>query len=59
MRLTLVQVTGNQGCLIAEPASANSVGQAFAANGGGVYAMYWTTAAIQMWFFPVIPSPIE
>ncbi|EIN08731.1 hypothetical protein PUNSTDRAFT_126037 [Punctularia strigosozonata HHB-11173 SS5] len=44
-------VTGNQGCVIEEKASTNSVGKAFAANGGGVYAMYWTTDGIQLWFF--------
>ena len=42
-------VTGNQGCVIEEPAQ-NSVGQNFA---GGAYAMYWSTNGIQIWFFPV------
>jgi hypothetical protein len=48
-----VQTTGNQGCGIQEKASSKSLGAAFAQNGGGVYAMYWTTAGIQLWFFEV------
>jgi hypothetical protein len=51
------ETTGNQGCIIQEKASKNSLGPAFAQNGGGVYAMYWTTAGIQIWFFEVsVPS---
>ena len=30
----------------------NSEGNAFNAVGGGVYAMEWTSTAIQIWFFP-------
>ncbi|KZV68141.1 glycoside hydrolase family 16 protein [Peniophora sp. CONT] len=50
-------VTGNQGCVIEEPAQ-NSVGQNFA---GGAYALYWSTNGIQIWFFPTasIPSDLQ
>ncbi|EIN08747.1 hypothetical protein PUNSTDRAFT_126043 [Punctularia strigosozonata HHB-11173 SS5] len=44
-------LTGNEGCGISETASSSSVGSAFASNGGGVYAMYWSTDGIQIWFF--------
>jgi hypothetical protein len=50
-----VQVTGNRGCGIAETRSKASLGAAFAQAGGGVYAMYWATTGIQMWFFGVSP----
>jgi hypothetical protein len=52
-------VTGNRGCGIQETATPNSLGAGFAQNGGGVYAMYWSTSGIQMWFFGVraLPPP--
>ncbi|KAF2799124.1 glycoside hydrolase family 16 protein [Melanomma pulvis-pyrius CBS 109.77] len=42
---------GNQGCgsKLTEP---NNYGKGFNANGGGVYAMEWTSSAVKIWFFP-------
>ncbi|SMR42338.1 unnamed protein product [Zymoseptoria tritici ST99CH_1E4] len=42
------------------PTQANNSGTSFNANGGGVYAMEWTSAAVQIWFFPRqnIPSSL-
>lgn len=41
----------NQGCQI-QDTSSNSYGSAFNSNGGGVYAMDWTSSGIDMYFFP-------
>jgi len=43
---------GNQGCIVQMPES--SYGQSFAANGGGVYALEWSSTGkgFQAWFFP-------
>lgn len=30
----------------------NNMGSSFNANGGGVYAMEWTSNAVKIWFFP-------
>jgi hypothetical protein len=51
--------SGVAGCT-ANAATANSFGTGFNANGGGVYAMEWTSDAIKIWFFPrgIIPASI-
>ncbi|WPH02646.1 Hypothetical protein R9X50_00551100 [Acrodontium crateriforme] len=38
----------------------NNIGNGFNANGGGVYAMEWTSDAVRIWFFPrnAIPSSL-
>lgn len=41
----------NQGCQIVDN-SQGSYGSSFNANGGGVYAMDWTSTGISMYFFP-------
>lgn len=41
----------NTGCQIADYDS-NTYGLGFNANGGGVYAMEWTSSCITVWFFP-------
>ncbi|KAK3705703.1 hypothetical protein LTR37_013146 [Vermiconidia calcicola] len=50
---------GYTGCTVAETAP-NNAGIDFNANGGGVYAMEWTSTAIRMWFFPrdAIPDTV-
>ncbi len=52
--------TADSGCGIRDK-STSSAGAGSNAIGGGVYAMSWTTSAIQMWFFPrdSIPSDIS
>lgn len=47
------------GCVAFDP-NPNSYGGGFNANGGGVYAMEWTSEAIKVWFFPrgAIPADI-
>ncbi|RAL15908.1 uncharacterized protein BO97DRAFT_458901 [Aspergillus homomorphus CBS 101889] len=47
----------NGGCEANDPRT-NSFGSGFNNNGGGVYAMEWTTQAVRIWFFPrgSIPS---
>lgn len=47
------------GCGVSNPSTA-SYGEAFNTNGGGVYAMEWTSAHINIWFFPrgAIPQDI-
>ncbi|EME88045.1 glycoside hydrolase family 16 protein, partial [Pseudocercospora fijiensis CIRAD86] len=42
---------GYKGCNIS-PTQPNSVGTGFNSNGGGVYAVEWTSVAIRVWFFP-------
>jgi hypothetical protein len=42
---------GFAGCAVS-PTLPNNSGSYFNANGGGVYAMEWTSAAIKIWFFP-------
>lgn len=44
------KTNGNQGCSI-ESKDDKSYGEAFASNGGGVYAMNWDGRGIQMWFW--------
>lgn len=48
------------GCTTSD-ARTNSYGTGFNDNGGGVYAMEWTSTAIKVWFFPrgSIPSSIS
>ncbi|KAK5167026.1 uncharacterized protein LTR77_007755 [Saxophila tyrrhenica] len=50
---------GITGCTVVQT-SANNSGDSFNANGGGVYAMEWTSRAIRVWFFPreAIPASI-
>ena len=50
---------GITGCTVSATAPDNS-GSAFNVNGGGVYAMEWTSTAIRIWFFPrnAIPDSI-
>lgn len=50
---------GITGCTVASTTPNNS-GEAFNANGGGVYAMEWTSTTIRIWFFPrhSIPASI-
>ncbi|KAF8602547.1 hypothetical protein BDV93DRAFT_190496 [Ceratobasidium sp. AG-I] len=50
---------GNQGCIVQMPD--NSYGQSFAANGGGVYALEWSSTGkgIQAWFFPRNSIPAD
>lgn len=47
---------GNQGCgtVFTEPAN---YGAEFNANGGGVYALEWTSSSIKIWFFPASSVP--
>lgn len=40
------------GCGTESRDSLNAAGAGFNRNGGGWYAMEWTSAAIKMWFFP-------
>ncbi|KAL8952035.1 MAG: hypothetical protein Q9222_002022 [Ikaeria aurantiellina] len=51
---------GNTGCPI-KPAGANNYGTGFNNANGGVYAMEWTSGAINIWFFSrnSIPSDIS
>lgn len=44
----------NTGCIVTE-SKPNNYGAGFAQNGGGAYAVQWTTSAINIWFFPVSP----
>ncbi|CAF9929249.1 MAG: hypothetical protein GOMPHAMPRED_005346 [Gomphillus americanus] len=55
----------NAGCSIADTNPA-SFGPAFNKNGGGVYAVQWTSEAVTIWFFPprstsktAIPSDLQ
>ena len=52
-------INGNTGCGF-RASAANSYGSGFNANNGGVYATEWTSAAINIWFFPrgAIPSDV-
>ena len=51
-----VDATNNQGCSFAAT-STLSYGAGFNSNGGGVYAMEWTSAAIKVWFWPRGTAP--
>ncbi|KAF1999549.1 glycoside hydrolase family 16 protein [Amniculicola lignicola CBS 123094] len=46
-----VEHDGNMGCGT-KFSDANSLGEAFNQNGGGVYAMEWTSSTVNVWFFP-------
>lgn len=50
---------GNQGCIIQMPE--NSYGQSFAQNGGGVYALEWSSTGkgFRAWFFPRSAIPAD
>lgn len=50
---------GTAGCAVGS-SKANDYGTGFNTNGGGVYAMQWTSSFIKLWFFPrgSIPSSI-
>ena len=45
------------GCSVIAPSG--SYGTPFNANGGGVYAMEWTSSLIQIWFFPRSKIPAD
>lgn len=47
---------GNQGCGI-QGGGSQSYGDGFNNNGGGVYAMEWTSSAIKIWFWPHGSTP--
>lgn len=49
---------GNAGCGV--QGEADTIGEAFNNNGGGIYAMEWRTAGIRVWFFDrdSIPSDL-
>jgi Glycosyl hydrolases family 16 len=49
----------NAGCMIQDSDNA-TFGEGFNANGGGVFATEWTSAAIKIWFFPrnAIPADV-
>ncbi|KAF2149354.1 glycoside hydrolase family 16 protein [Myriangium duriaei CBS 260.36] len=51
---------GTTGCSSSDPRT-NSYGSGFNAQGGGVYAVDWTSADIRVWFFPrsAIPASIS
>lgn len=55
----LDSASGTSGCDVNTKES-NAFGKDFNANGGGVYAMEWTSDFIKMWFFPrgKIPASI-
>ncbi|MCJ1472477.1 hypothetical protein MMC13_001125 [Lambiella insularis] len=48
--------TPNQGCSTSETASA-SFGAGFNSNGGGIYAMEWTSQYVQIFFWPRGTAP--
>ncbi|KXT12819.1 hypothetical protein AC579_1810 [Pseudocercospora musae] len=50
---------GYKGCNIS-PNQPNSAGTDFNSNGGGIYAVEWTSVAIRVWFFPrnAIPASV-
>lgn len=52
--------TSNAGCGI-QSSSSSSFGTPFNANGGGVFAMEWTSSGIKIWFFPrnAIPNGVN
>ncbi|MCJ1395103.1 hypothetical protein MMC18_007984 [Xylographa bjoerkii] len=50
--------TPNQGCGFSETA-ANSYGTGFNSNGGGIYAMEWTSNYIQIFFWPAGTAPSD
>jgi len=54
-----VSTGGTAGCAVGSSKS-NDYGTNFNSNGGGVYAMQWTSAFIKLWFFPrnAIPASI-
>ena len=47
---------GYTGCTFSDPRT-NSYGSGFNADGGGVYAVLWTSASIDIWFFPRYAIP--
>ncbi|MCJ1405411.1 hypothetical protein MMC11_008639 [Xylographa trunciseda] len=51
-------VNNNQGCSTVDPDS-RSYGAGFNAQGGGVYAMEWTTYYIQVFFWPAGAAPAD
>jgi beta-glucanase (GH16 family) len=58
--LSTTSCTGDTGCSFTT-ANPLSYGSGFNAAGGGVYAMEWTSSAIQVYFFPraLIPADIK
>jgi len=48
----------NSGCAVSET-HANSYGEAFASNGGGVYAAEFASTGVSFWFFPRASIPTE
>ncbi|KAI9640101.1 hypothetical protein NHQ30_011503 [Ciborinia camelliae] len=54
---TNCQLNNGPGCSV--KLSANSYGTPFNNNGGGVYAMQWTSNFIRVWFFPRNKIPAD
>ncbi|KAB8293082.1 hypothetical protein EYC80_007441 [Monilinia laxa] len=46
------------GCGISDP-STNSYGTGFNSNGGGIYALEWTSSHIRIYFFPAGSAPAD
>lgn len=55
---TMLNEACDNGCGI-ETGGPSSFGDGFNANGGGVYAMEWTSDAIAIWFFPHSNVPAD
>ena len=47
----LTDCLGNNGCPIVDSKNPNSFGASFNKNGGGVFAMEWTSDAIAIWMW--------
>lgn len=51
--------SGQRSSLLIGAFAINQYGQAFAQNGGGVYATLWDTTGISVWFFPRQSIPAD
>lgn len=54
---TKCQLDNGAGCSV--ESTANSYGTPFNKNGGGAYAMQWTSKFIRVWFFPRNKMPAD